>query len=53
MGDSWENRGQTTVLRFSTNGNYVLGDQKFAAEIEQALGKRVSQGVPGRPKSVS
>ncbi|MEX5544009.1 transposase [Pseudomonas pergaminensis] len=40
-------------IRFSTNGNYVLGDQKFAAEIEQALGKRVSQGVSGRPRSMS
>ena len=44
--------GLIEQIRFSTNGNYVLGDQKFAAEIEQVLGKRVSQGVSGRPKSV-
>ncbi|WP_081087038.1 transposase [Pseudomonas palleroniana] len=45
--------GSIEQIRSATNGNYVLGDQKFAAEIEQALGKRVSKGVSGRPKSVS
>lgn len=37
-------------IRSSTNGNYVLGDHKFAAEIEQALGRRVSQGGVRAPK---
>ena len=40
-------------IRSSTNGNYVLGDQKFASEIAEILGKRVSPGASGRPKSVS
>lgn len=42
--------GLIEQIRSSTNGNYVLGDQKFASEIAHALGKRVSQGVSGRPK---
>ena len=37
-------------IRSSTNGNYVLGDQKFASEIAQIVGKRVSPSVSGRPK---
>ncbi|TSD79705.1 transposase [Pseudomonas sp. KBS0710] len=37
-------------IRSSTNGNYVLGDQKFASEIAQILGKIVSASVSGRPK---
>lgn len=37
-------------IRSSTNGNYVLGNQKFASEIAQILGKRVSPGVSERPK---
>jgi putative transposase len=37
-------------LRSSTNGNYVLGDQKFASEIAQILGKGVSPSVSGRPE---
>ncbi|NWE79979.1 transposase [Pseudomonas yamanorum] len=40
-------------IRLSTNGNYVLGGQKFASEVAQALGKRVSRGRAGRPKNVS
>lgn len=42
--------GLIEQIRSSTNGIYVLGDQKFASEIAHALGKRVSQGVSGRPK---
>ena len=37
-------------IRSSTNGNYVLGDQKFASETAQILGNRVSPGVSGRSK---
>jgi len=33
----------------ATNGNYALGDSRFAQEIEQALGRRVSKGQSGRP----
>lgn len=33
----------------ATNGNYVLGDSRFAQEIEQALDRRVLKGRAGRP----
>lgn len=45
--------GLIEKIRSSTNGNYVLGDQKFASEIAEILGKGVSPGASGRPKSVS
>jgi hypothetical protein len=35
----------------ATNGNHALGDRRFQAEIEQALGRRVTQGKAGRPKA--
>jgi hypothetical protein len=37
-------------IRETTNGNYALGDRRCQAEIEQALGKRVTKGKAGRPK---
>ena len=38
-------------IRRWTNGNFVLGGDGFKREIEEALGRRVSPGIPGRPKS--
>jgi len=38
-------------LRQSTNGNYVLGDTRFAEQIADALGMRVSRGKAGRPRN--
>ena len=37
-------------IRNATNGNFALGDDRFRAEIERALRRRVSPGRPGRPK---
>ena len=37
-------------IRRSTNGNFALGGARFKREIEEALGRRVSRGIPGRPK---
>jgi putative transposase len=37
-------------IRMATNSNYALGSGKFAAEIEKALGRRVSPGINGRPR---
>lgn len=39
----------TNEIRVSTNGNFVLGSQKFQEEIERQLGRRVAKGKPGRP----
>ena len=34
----------------ATKGNYVLGDSRFAQEVEQALGCRAQRGAIGRPR---
>lgn len=36
-------------IRRAANGNFALGDARFVAEIEQALGRRAARGKPGRP----
>lgn len=39
-----------TKIRNATNGNYVLGNDRFVEQIEQALRRRVSPGKRGRPR---
>jgi len=39
----------TDEIRRATNGNFVLGGKRFQAQIAQALGRRVTRGVAGRP----
>ena len=39
LGNCWSDR------------NYALGSEKFAAQIEAALGRRASRGKPRRPRS--
>lgn len=41
--------GLIDEIRQATNGNFVLGDERFAAEVERVLGRRVARGKPGRP----
>jgi putative transposase len=41
--------GTVDEIRQATNGNYALGDGRFAAEVERMLGRRVTRGKPGRP----
>lgn len=36
-------------IRRATNGNYVLGSERFEAEIQKALKRRVVPGKSGRP----
>jgi len=43
--------GLVDQIRAATNGNYALGSPKFSTEVEAALGRRVTKGKPGRPKS--
>ena len=38
-------------IRQATNGNYVLGNRRFQAEIAAALQRRTTPGRPGRPES--
>ena len=39
----------TDEIRDATNGNFVLGDERFQAQIAQVLGRRVVRGKAGRP----
>jgi putative transposase len=45
--------GMVDEIRRVTNGNLALGDQRFAAQIEAALGRRAAAGTPGRPRKVT
>jgi putative transposase len=38
-----------TEIRRATNGNFVLGDERFRAEIARILNRRVTPGASGRP----
>lgn len=42
-------RDATDTIRKATNGNFALGNDRFAAEVASALGRRASPGKPGRP----
>jgi putative transposase len=44
--------GLVDEIRKATNGNFVLGDSRFAVEIEATLGRRVVPGKSGRPRIV-
>lgn len=46
--DWHNNRGQTTVYD-ATNGNYALGNERFAVQVTTALGRRATPGKSGRP----
>lgn len=41
------------AIRSATNGNFVLGNNRFQREIEKALGQRTRPGKPGRPAAGS
>ena len=45
--------GLVDEIRKATNGNFALGDQRFAALIESALSKRVTPGQSGRPRKLA
>lgn len=45
--------GLIDQIRKSTNGNFALGNERFAKEIEAALGRRSVAGKPGRPKKTA
>ena len=43
--------GLVDQIRRATNGNFVLGDERFAAEVAAVLGRRVLPGKSGRPRN--
>mgnify|MGYP006910121261 CR=1 FL=1 len=42
--------GLVGQFRQATNGNFVLGDERFAREIEAVVGRRAVTGKSGRPR---
>lgn len=42
--------GLVDDIRRATNGNYALGDARFAAQVSAALGRRATPGKSGRPR---
>lgn len=45
--------GLVDKIRQATNGNVVLGDSRFGEQIARALGRRVTHGQAGRPRTVT
>lgn len=43
--------GLLDEIRHATNGNFVLGNERFATQIAATLGRRVVSGKSGRPRS--
>ena len=42
--------GLVDEIRRATNGNYVLGNEDFAAQVTAVLGRRAAPGKSGRPR---
>ena len=42
--------GLVNEIRRATNGNFALGNERFAAQVSSALGKRAVRGKSGRPR---
>lgn len=39
-------------IRLATNGNFVLGSERFAQQVSNTIGRRVVPGQSGRPRKV-
>lgn len=42
--------GMVDQIRRATNGNYALGNERFASQVSEALGRRATPGRSGRPR---
>ncbi|SFM65866.1 hypothetical protein [Nitrosomonas communis] len=45
-------QGLVDDIRRATNGNFALGNERFAAQISAAVGRRAAPGKPGRPRKI-
>ena len=45
--------GVVDEIRRATNGNFLLGSERFAADVAATLGRRVLPGKSGRPRKVA
>ena len=43
-------RGLVDQIRRATNGNYALGNARFAQEVAAMIGRRAVPGLSGRPR---
>jgi putative transposase len=46
-------RGLVDEIRRATNGNFALGNERFAADVAASLGRRVQPGKSGRPRKAA
>jgi len=44
--------GMVDEIRKATNGNFALGSERFAAEVEVMIGRRAVHGCSGRPRKL-
>lgn len=44
--------GMVDEIRRATNGNFALGNERFAAEVEMMIGRRAVHGRSGRPRKL-
>ncbi|HRP77103.1 MAG TPA: transposase, partial [Rhodocyclaceae bacterium] len=42
--------GMVDEIRRATNGNFALGNERFASQVSDALGRRAIPGRSGRPR---
>jgi putative transposase len=45
--------GLADQIRRATNGNFVLGNERFATEVAAVIGRRTLPGKSGRPRKVT
>lgn len=43
--------GMVDEIRRATNGNFALGNERFAAQVAEMIGRRASLGQSGRPRN--
>ena len=44
--------GLIDEIRRATHGNFALGNERFAAQVAEAIGRRATPGVSGRPRKL-
>lgn len=42
--------GMVDKIRRATNGNFALGNERFAVQVAGVIGRRASPGQSGRPR---
>ncbi len=45
--------GLVDEIRRATNGNFALGNERFAAQVAEAIGRRATPGMSGRPRKAA